>query len=150
MLCLIELAQISLARLQEKSVMSCQMFFNLCVPVLRSDKVIRGAYACHQKVTFLYCPHRLQCGCIYCWKTHPKGQFCPSTRLDQAPLALFCLCACDFPGYTASPKGEWDGAPFILIFHLFCAALTETDVGLHIWGIDGVMEAISSYLICRL
>lgn len=38
-------------------------------------------------------------------KIHLERQFCPSPRLDQAPLTLFCLCTCDlyFPGCTIPP-----------------------------------------------
>lgn len=83
-------------------------------------------------------------------KTHLKSEFCPSTWLDQAPLALFCCAYVPVTGYTVSPKVEKDSTPFKLILCLFCAAHMEKDVGLHILGIDGVMEATSSYLICRL
>jgi len=42
-------------------------------------------------------------------KIHLERQFCPSPRLDQAPLALFCLCTHDlyFQGCTVPPV-QWE------------------------------------------
>lgn len=125
------MARICLARLEEESVLSCQMFFNLCVPVFRSDKVIRGAYASHQEVTFLYHPYRLRGGCIWCWKKSTwKGSSALAQDWIRHPWPYSAYLPVFVPPQLHRPPsstGEWDGAPSTLNFRLFCVALMEAD-----------------------
>lgn len=81
-------------------------------------------------------------------KTQLERKFCPSTWLDQVPLALFCLCACDRLHCLSKRVGQ---DPFqIHPLSSLCSTYEGKNVGLHILGIDGVTEATSPYLIHKL
>lgn len=82
-------------------------------------------------------------------KIQLKRKFCSSTWLDQAPLALFHLYACDWL-HCLSKRRVGQHAFQTHLLSILSGTYGDRHVSLHILGTDEVMEATSSCLICWL